>query len=227
MKYCKGQSLVEIIVAVSIFIMIAMVSAITVIATLSSSRRAEEEAVATALAGQGMEAVRSIANQSWSDLVLGQHGLNKVDGKWVFSGTSDINGKYSRVVTIAEVQRDLDGNIIDSGGQNDTSSRKITVDVSWNYSVTKTSDTKITSYLTEWQRISYVQLSVPVSPTQVVTPTVIATATPTPSVVPTCDSSCRPVYASGVCRKSVCKASETEIVPSTAVCSQGFVCCCR
>lgn len=149
----SGQSVIEVIVAVSIMVIMASGTVIAILGSLSSSRLGKEESRATFLAAEGVEAVGSIRNQAWNNLVIGNHGLSHPEGNWVFSGTSDIDdsGKFTRVVSLNEVFRDENGQIVDTGGTMDLETIEVVVNVSWNYTPTRDNEVEITSYLTDWQ----------------------------------------------------------------------------
>jgi len=144
---------IEVIVAVSIFTIIAASSVMAILGSLNSARLAEEQSQATFIAVEGLEAVKSIRNQGWENLVSGPHGVSKTGNVWTFSGTSDVDPslKYTRVITIADVGRDGNGNILGSGGTVDPETKKITSIVSWNFSPTRQNSVIMTLYLTNWQ----------------------------------------------------------------------------
>ena len=130
----KGQSIIEVIVAVSLMIIIAGSSVIAVLGSFNTSRLAEEESQASFLANQGIEATQSIRNQSWDNLTDGAHGLQNSGGTWSFSGSSDTDasGKFTRTTTISEVQRNDSGEIVVSGGTPDPETKQVLSSVVWN-----------------------------------------------------------------------------------------------
>jgi len=152
-SHYHGQMIIEVIVAVSIFIIIASSSVVTIIGSLNTARLSEEQSRATFLAVEGLEAVKSIRNQAWSNLIIGQHGIATASGVWAFVGTSDIDfsSKYTRVIDVMSVGRDGNGNILSAGGTIDSETKKITSTVSWNFSPTRNNSVVLTLYLTNWQ----------------------------------------------------------------------------
>lgn len=149
----RGQMVIEIIVAVSIFAIIAATSIMVIVGSLSTARLAEEESQATFIATEGLEAVKSIRDQGWINLVNGSYGIASGSGSWVFSGSSDSDpsGKYTRVVSVVSVSRDGSGNIAASGGTVDPETKKITSTVSWDFTPTRQNSVIINLYLTNWQ----------------------------------------------------------------------------
>lgn len=150
----KGQSIIEVIVAVSIMMIIAASAVVAILSSFSSTRLAEEETQAAWLAAQGLEAVQSIRNQSWSSLTNGNHGLVPSGSLWIFSGTTDVDtsGKFTRVINIADVQRNSSGNIVTSGGTVDAESKRVKATVTWNFTPARSNSVDMTMYLTDWQK---------------------------------------------------------------------------
>jgi type II secretory pathway pseudopilin PulG len=149
----RGQMVIEVIVAISIFVIIATSSVVVIIGSLKTARLSEEESRATFLAVEGLEAAKSIRNQAWVNLTIGQHGVSTGSGVWAFVGTSDVDptSKYTRVIDITAVGRDGSGNILSSGGTTDSETKKITSTVSWSFSPTRNNSVVLTLYLTNWQ----------------------------------------------------------------------------
>lgn len=151
----KGQSVIEVIVAVAILIIIAGSSVIAILGSLSSTRLAEEETQATLFSTEGVEAVQSIRNQGWDNLTNGSYGVSKAGGTWVFSGSSDDpddTNKFSRSVTVVDVERDGEGNIVASGGTVDDDTKQITSTITWNFTPSRQNTVTLASYLTNWQQ---------------------------------------------------------------------------
>lgn len=105
----KGQSLIEVVVAMAIFIMIllGLLSAVTV--ALSGTLTARDKSLANKYVLGGIEAVRNIRDRSWTELLnksatgTGQdNGLAlDGDGLWIFQGGSDVPATgFTRVVNL-------------------------------------------------------------------------------------------------------------------------------
>lgn len=154
-----GQSLVEVIVAVSIFMIISSSAAVSVVGSLSASRLAEEETQATFYSNQGLEAVRSIKNRGWDDPFLTTDctsvtcGLT-LNGQWSFNGNADDpdgSGKFLRELSIENVERDIDGNVVDSGGKIDSETKRVVSTIKWDFTSGRQNEVVLTSLLTNWQ----------------------------------------------------------------------------
>lgn len=147
----SGFSLVEVIIALGIFAILA--AGIFNIATNSYRNfyGTGDKQMVTEYAQEGIEAVRSIRDNSWEaleDVTDGSsQGLAKNgSGYWVFSGSEDTWGDLTRQVQIYSVQRNSSGNIVASGGTNDISTRKAVVTISGD----DIGDYSLTTYLTDW-----------------------------------------------------------------------------
>lgn len=150
-KIRRGFSLIEIVLAIAIFATISTSMVGVVLQGLGLNRLSAEETIANQYASEGLEAVKSIKNQSYSLLAdTATVGLSSSSGVWVFSGTSNSIDKYTRTISISPVQRDTSGNIVQSGGTADPSTKKITSTVNWTVSGSRQNSVLLSTYLTNW-----------------------------------------------------------------------------
>jgi len=100
MRNESGQMLIEVLVALTLFVVI--ISAVIIfffngqLSVLSASKTRE----ALDVARNGIEAARFIRNADWANMVNGQYGLEFTGNQWQFNSTSDTTGDYTRVITI-------------------------------------------------------------------------------------------------------------------------------
>lgn len=228
----RGFGIIEIIVAVSIFVIIAATGTITVLHAFSVNRLGDEETEATLFAQEGIEAVRSIKNQDWNNLTTGIYGLSNLSDSWVFSGLSNTAGKFTREVVVSEVQRDGSGDIVESAGVVDDDTRRITSTVTWNFSPARSNLVELATYLTNFKKPIGPTVTPTPTGTPTVTPTPELTATPTPGVV-TCLDYCQGAsYSTGICRQNSSQCGRHDEVYESAgdsYCSGGAAadtCCC-
>ena len=147
----QGFSVLEVILATALFVIFSGGIVAVVLQGLDSNRLGEEQTVASQYATEGIEAVRSIKNQSFAFLANSASlGVTSSGGLWNFSGTNNTFGKYTRVLAVSDVQRDGSGNIVASGGTLDTSTKKVTSTVSWNFTPTRNNSVALATYLTNW-----------------------------------------------------------------------------
>lgn len=134
----QGFLLIEIILASSVFVLFLTAFAGVFYYGLQSSTLAGERGRAVILAEEGQEAVRSIRNLNFSNLVDGTYGLVYSSSTWSFSGTQDVSGIFTRQVTIS------------SAGVN---RKNVTVTVTWQQTPDRTGSVSTTARFTNWKTI--------------------------------------------------------------------------
>lgn len=97
-----ATSIIEIIIAIAIFSIIASGIVIAGLGSFSGLKRSEEGLGAAMYAVEGIEAMRSMRDYDWTQLAAGTYGLSDSDGYWKFSGGSDTSGQYTRTVSVAD-----------------------------------------------------------------------------------------------------------------------------
>lgn len=159
-----GFTLVEAVVAISIFVIgVIGVIGLASIATQTSSR-SKNTVQANNYLQEGADATRSIRDANWNNIATdGQYHLVPQLGQsppWsLTTGGTETLGIFSRKVTISSGQRaDTNGSgqldagdlIVQSGGAfTDPSTKKITVQVSWQTGP-QTITMPLETYLTNW-----------------------------------------------------------------------------
>ena len=157
-KYLKlrfsslGFGIIEIIVAMGLFLIFAGAGTTSIIQSFNTNRLGDEESEATFYAQEGIEAVRSIKNQQWTNLTDSTNGLDNSGGTWAFSGSSDTNGRFTRVVTLIQAERDGNGDIVASGGIADTDTFKVISTVTWDFTPTRNNTVDVITYLTQFEK---------------------------------------------------------------------------
>ncbi|MBU4369712.1 hypothetical protein KKG58_03025 [Patescibacteria group bacterium] len=140
MKHQKAQSLIELLIALGVFVLVVTAINFLSLDTYIADRAGGERTQATFLAKEGIEAAISISDNNWEDLILGEHGLTISDGNWVFQGTeddfSDQLTQGRRVITIEE-----DANC-------NTNCRKITSEVTWQLTSARPQTVTLVTYST-------------------------------------------------------------------------------
>lgn len=145
----RGFSLVELVVALAVFAVLAAGVFYVVTNSYSSFYGPGDKQALSEYAQEGVEAVMAIRSNSWQDIVdaIGDNGITQGDdGLWDFSGSSDTQGDFTRVVTLAYAQRDGNGDIVESGGTQDPNTVAVTVTIS----ASGIQDYVLTTYLTDW-----------------------------------------------------------------------------
>ncbi len=131
-----GFSLVEVMLSVAVFAMIATALVGAVIYARESANVAGLRTRAGFLAQEGVEAVRAIRDQDFTSLAAGTYGLNVVSGRWTLVPTPDVTEGFTRSVAITT--------------QSETA-MQITVTVTWNQTLQRTGSIARTENLTDWR----------------------------------------------------------------------------
>lgn len=133
----RGFSLIEVILASSIFILIVTAFSGAYLYGQESTVLAGNRARAVFLAEEGLEATRNIRDESFSNLIDGTYGLAISGNEWIFSGGSDINGVFTREIEIGTI---------------DSSRKVVTSTISWQQNQQRTGLVALTTYFTDWAR---------------------------------------------------------------------------
>jgi hypothetical protein len=145
----KGQSIVELIVALGVAAIFLPGLATGLVASQSGKVQQQQRADALALMREGTEAVRMVREKGWSTFASdGTYHPVLTNGVWSLqSGSESIRG-FTRQIAISDVYRDSAGNISQLGGSLDPSTKKVVTTVSWG--LPYLSSASSTSYLTRW-----------------------------------------------------------------------------
>lgn len=131
----KGFSLIEALLASTVFAMIATAVIGGIVYGRAATAQSGDRARAIMLAEEGNEAMRNIRDAGFANLVDGTYGLAQSGNQWVTSGTSDVNGMFTRQVVVSSV---------------DSNRKNITSTVSWaNGSVSR--QTQVATRLSNWR----------------------------------------------------------------------------
>lgn len=203
----KAFSIIEIIIAAALFIIFSSGAVGIILFGLDMNRLGGEQTIANQYASEGLEAIRSIKNQNFSNLVnTSATGISRSGGVWTLSGTNNTFDKYTRTISISDSQRDVMGNIVSSGGTIDPSTKIVISTVSWNVSGSRNNSVVLTTYIANWKGS-------------------ILTSTPTPTPFSTCNSfAVSQGYSSGICRQSVVfctKQGEINLASGDVYCVSG------
>ena len=155
----NGQLLLEVLLTVAAVSVLSILGAELIFSGNRSNQIAGDKDIALGLADQTLNAVQASAVGDWTSIYnLGKGSGNlyhpaQSSGKWsIVSGndTTLINGiSYTSSFYIQNVNRDINGNIVLTGGVEDPSTQKIVVTISW-----PNGDPVIeNSYITRWRNI--------------------------------------------------------------------------
>lgn len=139
----KGFLLVELLVAMGIFVFGVTALGYLILGSNVASRQGSERLKAILLAKEGVEAAQSIRDKSFSDLTTGEHGIRlSATNQWEFFGISDsTDGTFERKVRVEAVG---------------PARKKITSQVSWQFSGTRVNAVELVGYLVDFlQRLIF------------------------------------------------------------------------
>lgn len=156
----EGHSLIEVIIALAIFAMIFFSIVSLSVGSFNGLYQGGEQTIAEGLAQQGIEAVRSVRDRAWNELVFENVIISTTSNQWVLNnGTSElINDKFTRTVKIEEVCRDALCEITECPGLYvDIHSKKITVNVSWSVRNGATNSVQRIAIFTNWESRDWTQ----------------------------------------------------------------------
>ncbi len=135
--YQSGQSLVEVLVALTLFTLaVAAVGSLVLDANVSV-RGDLERTQATLYVREGLEAARSIRDDNFDSLTSGSHGIALSGGHWVFAGSYDSPEQFTRSMVITDV---------------DANNKNIEATVAWNFAAGRPASTSMTLLMTRWQK---------------------------------------------------------------------------
>lgn len=125
--------------------------------TIQSDSKVQLDNEALLYAQEGLEAIRNIRDRNYLALTNGDHGLSFDGTEWVFvAAPEDIDGFYSRTITISDVYRDVDGEIAETGTF-DPETKKVVSEVSWDWKAITPRSIFLTTYLSDWTGDDWIQ----------------------------------------------------------------------
>lgn len=131
----RGFSLVEVLLAVSVFGLIATGLIGGLIYGEQSTALSGARMRAVMLADEGLEAVRNIRDENFSNLTDGTYGLAISANRWILSGASDTTDIFTRQIVISSI---------------DTARKSVTATVSWQQNPQRSGSVTLTTNLTAW-----------------------------------------------------------------------------
>ncbi len=132
----KGQSYIEVLVAMAVFGLVSAAAFLLFFGGRSISIDSVNAQIANDYATEGSEAVRSIRDRSWAELSDGSHGVVLMNGQWYFaSSTSDTKSIFTRTVYISTI---------------DSNTKKASTTVVWQTDPVRSQKTELVELLTSW-----------------------------------------------------------------------------
>jgi type II secretory pathway pseudopilin PulG len=131
----KGYMVVEILVAASIITVSVLAATAVAQKSIYVARQSFHATQAGFLLEEGAEAVRTLRDNSWTNIsglsVNTNYYPTFSGGTWTLSSTPNAVDTFTRTVSIASVNRDNTTKDISSTGTDDLGTKLVTVTVSW------------------------------------------------------------------------------------------------
>ncbi|MDD3862043.1 MAG: prepilin-type N-terminal cleavage/methylation domain-containing protein [Candidatus Gracilibacteria bacterium] len=157
-KSKKGFSLVEILLAITIFSIFTVGITYLSLDTLHRDAKVVLSNEALLYAQEGMEATRNIRDKNYLWLTNGDKGLELIDGSWEFGlAPEDIDGFYGRTITISDVYRDEFGGIKEEGTIFDPDTKRVDVSVAWMQNGIIPKEVNLTEYMSNWRGDDWIE----------------------------------------------------------------------
>ncbi|MFA6424130.1 MAG: prepilin-type N-terminal cleavage/methylation domain-containing protein [Candidatus Magasanikbacteria bacterium] len=135
----RGFSLIEVILASSVFVLLGFMLVGGIVYGQESSLKGALRSRAAMLAEEGLEAVRSIRNQNFSDLNVGTFGLSTSTGQWSLVVAAEYSDNFLREITITDI---------------DVHQKKIISKVIWLSENNLENSVSLTTFLTDWSFVT-------------------------------------------------------------------------
>ncbi len=136
MRNESGQMLVEVLIALGLFVIIMAGVIIFFFNGQLSAITTGKAREALGIARNGIEATRFLRDVDWINMLDGQYGLQFENNQWQFNGTSDTTREFTRVVYITTYETNI---------------KQIVSRVTWQDDRLGEQEVKIATLLSDWQ----------------------------------------------------------------------------
>lgn len=135
----RGQSLLELLIAMGVFVLAVSAVTFLILDAYLADRFGRERMIATFLAKEGMEAVRSIRDNNWNNLTPGVYGLATLNDNWIFQGVEDDLSNQLKQGRRRIIIESIDSDRV-----------SITSQVTWQLTEARPQEVSLVTYLTNW-----------------------------------------------------------------------------
>lgn len=136
-KRKEGFLLIEVLLASALFMLVGGVFIASFLYGQESLVLAGDRSRASYIAEEGLEVVRNIRDADFANLVDGTYGLAISGNQWIFSGSSDTIGKFTRTIQITTAGSDR---------------KDITSTVTWQQNAQRAGVVTMVTRLTNWMK---------------------------------------------------------------------------
>ena len=160
LKNNKGQSILEVMLAVAIFALIGATLSSMILGSFNSLTRSANMIKAQALSDEAVEAVKLIKRGAWNKMVYDRSAVATNSNEWLFSGegsTQIIDG-YTRIIDFEDVCRNSSDDIVACpGAYTDVHTKKAVVTIEWEVRPGVNNSIVREVYLSNWDSVNWVQ----------------------------------------------------------------------
>ncbi len=148
----RGFSTLEILLAGALFTIFSWGVISVLLSGLASDRQNHDVTRATYFAGEGMEAARMMARDNFENIhPIQGAGILRRDEAWEWQeDPNDLEGIFTREITIESVKRESGGNIAQEG-DDDSDTFHVVVTVTWPASPERDQTIVLQTYITRWR----------------------------------------------------------------------------
>ncbi len=132
----SGQSMVEIVIALAIFAILAAGFSALFLVSFNSLLRSQQTIRAEGLISEAVAALQSIRNRAYNELIFSRSAISLSGKQWQLVGesTTEQIDRFTRLIDFFLVYRDSSGEIVASttpGARLDVQSREVSIIINW------------------------------------------------------------------------------------------------
>jgi type II secretory pathway pseudopilin PulG len=135
-KFVPGFLLIEVLLSVALFALLVAGLAGAIIYLQQNAVLATQADQALMLAGEGLEAARSMAASGFSGLADGNFGLVISGGAWTLSVQSDQTGMFTRQLAISNISPTV---------------KQITSTITWSQNLQRPGSISLVTEVSDWR----------------------------------------------------------------------------
>lgn len=132
LKKNKGQLVIELLVTIALSSLFLPALLTGMVASRDGRVQQEKRTKAVSMINESKEALRVLREAGWVN--ISTNGIFyelKQGSAWILQSGILTDGEFTKSVTISNVLRDTSGNVVESAGLEDPSTKKIVIEVSW------------------------------------------------------------------------------------------------
>lgn len=159
-SFLSGQSLLEVVIALAIFSLIAAAFVSLTLGSVSSVGYGTDWLTAATLADLGVGAARAIRDNAWNNLIAGPSTVGTTTDGWIFTGVGSqtFSDRFNRTITLSPTCRDaLDLLAPCPATRPDLETMALKVEVNWPSPIGATQTIRRQTYLANWDSRDWIQ----------------------------------------------------------------------